>query len=48
MRTAFKSDRDALIQIFGRNGLDEEAAQIATGLQPKVYKFQVGPSIFLR
>ena len=45
IKTAFEIDRDALVQIFSRNELDEETAQIATGLQPKVYNFPVGPSL---
>ena len=46
VKIGFEIDRDALVQIFGRKGLDEEAALIATGVQPKVYKIPVGPSLF--
>ena len=48
VKTAFDIDRDALVRVFARRGLGEEAAYIATGLRPKVYKFPVGPSLFLK
>jgi hypothetical protein len=45
VKAAYEIDRDALVQIFAREGLDEEAAYIAAGLRPKVYKRQIGPSL---
>jgi hypothetical protein len=39
VKTAFEIDRDTLVQIFAREGLDEEAAYTATGLRAKVYRF---------
>jgi len=44
-KTAFDIDRDALVQIFARKGLDEKAAYTAAGVQAKIYKFKVGPSL---
>jgi hypothetical protein len=45
IRTAFEIDRDALVQVFVTEGLDEKAALTAAGVEARVYRRRVGPSL---
>jgi hypothetical protein len=44
-KIAFKTDRTALVLIFAREGLDEQAVLITAGEIPKVHKIPVGPPL---